>query len=113
MNLTDFVVIEGDTSIDNILIRDGGMCCYCGIFLKRSEATRDHVIPKALGGKMTMDNVVICCHLCNMIKMHRTPLEWLDGVKPRKLAKKLAKKKPFRGQNRLLGTFNKNGIRRL
>ena len=58
--------------------RDGFICRYCG---KRvipnvkfggpvkmgDRATVDHVIPKSLGGRNCMDNLVTCCYECNHI----------------------------------------------
>jgi hypothetical protein len=52
----------------NIFIRDGYKCIYCGIKQSYSELTLDHVIPRAHGGKSTWDNLVTCCHECNLKK---------------------------------------------
>ena len=48
-------------SRENVYLRDGGRCQYCERKVQRSEATYDHVVPRAQGGKTSWDNVVIAC----------------------------------------------------
>ncbi len=57
-----------------IYTRDGGRCVYCGTSTRRTRsglhraanrATLDHVIPKALGGPLTCENLVLACQACN------------------------------------------------
>jgi 5-methylcytosine-specific restriction endonuclease McrA len=62
-------------SRENVFMRDGGACQYCGRRLTRPEATYDHVVPRAQGGLTTWDNVVICCVPCNQSKGNRTPAQ--------------------------------------
>jgi 5-methylcytosine-specific restriction endonuclease McrA len=50
--------------------RDGQRCQYCG---SRTDLTLDHVIPRALGGPHTWENVVTACAPCNGRKGARTP----------------------------------------
>jgi 5-methylcytosine-specific restriction endonuclease McrA len=45
--------------------RDGGRCVECG---SRFEIQYDHVIPLALGGAGTVENVQILCAPCNQSK---------------------------------------------
>ncbi|MEK9767324.1 MAG: HNH endonuclease [Betaproteobacteria bacterium] len=52
----------------NLLLRDDYTCQYCGSTredLKGQVLTKDHVIPKAKGGKDTWSNLVTACHSCN------------------------------------------------
>lgn len=44
-----------------VLIRDNYQCVYCG----REATEADHVYPKALGGKDSIDNLVAACKECN------------------------------------------------
>ncbi|MDR2196158.1 MAG: HNH endonuclease [Gallionellaceae bacterium] len=62
---------------DNSLLfrRDRGLCAYCGERIDRRHATRDHVLPRARGGKDVWMNVVVACSGCNMRKACRTPDE--------------------------------------
>ena len=62
-------------SRENVYARDGGRCQYCAMKVQRHEATYDHVVPRAQGGKTTWDNVVICCVPCNQRKGAHTPAQ--------------------------------------
>lgn len=57
----------------NIFARDDFTCQYCAKRGPRSELNLDHVIPRALGGRSTWDNVVCSCLDCNRRKGGRTP----------------------------------------
>jgi HNH endonuclease len=52
---------------------DRGRCCYC----QTSEAnsglamTHDHILPRALGGGNSFENVCLACHRCNECKSDR------------------------------------------
>lgn len=59
----------------NIFARDGYTCQYCGRRPHRSGLNLDHVIPRALGGRTTWENVVCCCIECNRRKGGRTPAQ--------------------------------------
>ncbi len=62
-------------SRQNLYIRDGGRCQYCGAFYEEKELTYDHVIPRSKGGQTEWTNVVTCCIRCNLKKGGRTPEE--------------------------------------
>ncbi len=66
----------------NIFARDDFTCQYCGARRPRSELNLDHVVPRALGGKSTWENVVCSCLECNRRKGGRTPRQ--AGIKLRK-----------------------------
>jgi 5-methylcytosine-specific restriction endonuclease McrA len=57
----------------NIFSRDDFTCQYCGVQPHRSELNLDHVVPRALGGRSTWENVVCSCVECNRRKGGRTP----------------------------------------
>ena len=57
----------------NIFARDSFTCQYCGQRPSRSELNLDHVVPRALGGRSTWENVVCSCVECNRRKGGRTP----------------------------------------
>jgi hypothetical protein len=48
-----------------ILRRDDHRCRYCGASAPDVELTIDHVLPVALGGSDTADNLVAACAACN------------------------------------------------
>ncbi len=62
---------------DNRLLfrRDRDICAYCGERIASDQRTRDHVIPRARGGRDTWTNVVTSHRSCNMAKGCRTPDE--------------------------------------
>ncbi len=57
----------------NILRRDNYQCQYCG--KRTTDLTIDHVIPKAIGGKDTWENLVTACMKCNNKKGNHHPDE--------------------------------------
>ena len=59
----------------NIFARDKFTCQYCGERPHRSMLNLDHVIPRALGGRTTWENVVCSCVECNRRKGGRTPAQ--------------------------------------
>ena len=62
---------------DNALLarRDKSICAFCGGHVAPKDVTRDHVIPRARGGKDVWTNVVLAHRSCNMRKGCRTPEE--------------------------------------
>jgi 5-methylcytosine-specific restriction endonuclease McrA len=54
----------------NLFLRDRFSCQYCG---DGYELTFDHVVPRALGGRTTWENVATACAPCNLKKGGRTP----------------------------------------
>lgn len=57
----------------NLMARDNFQCQYCGVKPTRSELNLDHVVPRALGGRSTWENVVTSCVDCNRRKGGHTP----------------------------------------
>ncbi len=57
----------------NLMTRDDFRCQYCSRRPARSELNLDHVVPRALGGRSTWENVVTSCVDCNRRKGGRTP----------------------------------------
>jgi 5-methylcytosine-specific restriction endonuclease McrA len=55
-----------------IFRRDNEECVYCG---STKQLTLDHVIPRSRGGSNSWDNLVTCCHNCNVRKSNKTPQE--------------------------------------
>lgn len=53
--------------------RDRHVCLYCGEHFKLSLLTRDHVKPRAQGGRDVWSNVVTACKACNVKKACYTP----------------------------------------
>jgi len=55
-------------SKQNVFLRDGYICQYCGVSLDKHTATLDHVVPVSHGGKSTFENSTTACHSCNANK---------------------------------------------
>jgi 5-methylcytosine-specific restriction endonuclease McrA len=68
---------SGVPSLTNrtLFIRDHSICGYCGNSFKKTELTRDHVVPKSKGGANSWTNLVTACKDCNHKKAARTPKE--------------------------------------
>lgn len=53
----------------NLFSRDSQTCQYCGRhkseLRKAEKLTRDHILPRDLGGKDEWENVVAACNTCN------------------------------------------------
>lgn len=45
--------------------RDGGACCHCG---ETFDLQYDHILPVALGGATTLENLQLLCGDCNRTK---------------------------------------------
>lgn len=56
-----------------IFRRDNHTCRYCGAAAPDAKITIDHVLPEALGGTDTPDNLVTACDPCNSGKTSTTP----------------------------------------
>ena len=52
-------------SKNNVFLRDGYLCQYCGHKVNKKTATLDHVLPSSLGGKTNYENCVCACITCN------------------------------------------------
>ena len=53
--------------------RDRNICAYCGgHFTNFNHLSRDHIVPKFLGGENVWTNVVSACKNCNSKKGHKT-----------------------------------------
>ena len=55
-------------SKQNVFLRDGYTCQYCGTDVNKRTATLDHVLPTSHGGKTTFENTVCACGTCNANK---------------------------------------------
>lgn len=49
-------------------LRAGGKCELCQAKLKTGEGIGDHILPDALGGDPTLENLQIICSVCDKAK---------------------------------------------
>ncbi len=57
---------------ENVYLRDGYKCQYCGKMKPPRNLTFDHVTPKSKGGRTTWTNIVTACRTCNHAKADRS-----------------------------------------
>ena len=62
-------------SRSNIYQHYNRKCCYCGNSVSSSEASWDHLVPRARGGTTEWSNIVLSCKPCNARKADKTPAE--------------------------------------
>ena len=62
------VVLTNDT----LFARDRRICAYCGKHFVRAQLSRDHIMPRFLGGEDEWMNVVTACFDCNQKKGCKT-----------------------------------------
>lgn len=57
------------SNVRTLIKRDKGVCHYCkrhvDINQKKKYPTRDHIVPRSLGGPNRLDNYVLACSHCN------------------------------------------------
>lgn len=56
--------------LNRLYRRDNGMCHYCTQKCNRThgsakQATKEHIVPRSLGGQNALDNYVLACSACN------------------------------------------------
>lgn len=83
-------------------IPPGTLCHYCQV---APATTRDHIVPKALGGVGATWNLVPSCQKCNQIKSHDVPTCECEKCKlavKRQLKVMLRKKEELDGRDEVL-----------
>ncbi len=55
---------------DILFRRDRHTCAYCAQQFPKHQLSRDHILPRKLGGKDTWMNCVTACRRCNQAKGH-------------------------------------------
>lgn len=83
--------------------RDDGRCCYCGIDLKLSEMTIEHVYPQSRGGLNDWANLRASCYDCNHTKGDKLLSELGWNLRKRVGVPTLSKSAPKNIINRISG----------
>ncbi len=81
--------------------RDGGCCCYCGLRLRRDEATVDHYVAQSQGGGDELENLRLACLPCNQLKSIYTPEEWEEMIVRLELREKASRRQAQGNVSRL------------
>jgi hypothetical protein len=50
---------------EHVIIRDGLICCYCGISLTMEAVTMEHIVPDSKRGTFNTTNLTVSCSKCN------------------------------------------------
>ncbi len=53
--------------IDRLLFAQGGLCFFCKNPLKKADASVEHLVASANGGRNDDDNCVVCCKTVNAL----------------------------------------------
>lgn len=56
------------TVVDYVKSVAGNDCAYCSKELDDDDIHTDHIIPKSQGGANVVENIALCCSLCNLRK---------------------------------------------
>lgn len=56
-----------------------GYCCFCHTKIKFSDASREHIHSKFLGGNNNEDNIALSCKTCNCRAGHNMPKLDING----------------------------------
>jgi hypothetical protein len=89
---------------DNLKVRDGYVCQYCGETFSPNRLTVEHVVPESKGGQSSWENTVAACKPCNNRKANRTPSEArMPLIKNGRQLKAPTIQEFFRKKVRLLG----------
>lgn len=76
-------------SCNNLKALGGETCHWCGVILLPTgtingdghshpqAGTRDHIIPRSLGGRNHRENLVLSCYRCNTTRGILSPVEWM------------------------------------
>jgi 5-methylcytosine-specific restriction endonuclease McrA len=57
-------------TVTEIYRRDRAICHLCGLYVKREDASRDHVKPRHDGGRTTFENIKLAHRDCNSRRGH-------------------------------------------
>lgn len=50
---------------EDVIARDGTVCCYCGINLSLEDITMEHIVPDSKRGTFNSTNLTVSCGPCN------------------------------------------------
>lgn len=67
---------------ETIMVRDGMACQYCATRLEAEAIVIDHLLPVAMGGDSSDENLITSCFRCNSIKGQLPPEEFVNARHP-------------------------------
>jgi hypothetical protein len=57
--------------VDQLILRDGPVCVWCGREPWRRDLTAEHLLPRSRGGRTTQENLAVACRRCNRRRRSR------------------------------------------
>lgn len=69
-------ILSGDI-VEKLMSQQDGKCVYCSTDLSKTTPQIDHILPLALGGPNTDDNVQLLCRPCNSSKWKKHPDDFI------------------------------------
>ena len=68
-------------SLDEIIVRDGARCAWCGNAAWRRDLTLEHVLPRSAGGPTTAENALVACRRCNRARGSRPVVAYVRALR--------------------------------
>lgn len=64
-----------------IFVRDSGRCVYCAAAVEPHAFAADHTVPWRLGGRTSIENLVVACFPCNAVKGNADAVMFANRLK--------------------------------
>ena len=73
---------DGNVTSEQVLElkKNAKVCYWCGCVLRGKKIHIDHYIPLIKGGEHNIDNLVVSCSKCNLLKNSKDPLEFANSI---------------------------------
>src|SRR5688500_19988486 len=66
--------------LEEVYLRDHGICHLCKKFVEYKDASRDHLRPRSKGGPTTWKNIKLAHKKCNSKRSNRPVKEFIDAL---------------------------------
>ena len=68
---------------ENLLIRDGGTCVWCGRAPWPTDVTAEHLLPRSRRGRTVPENLAVACRACNKRRRSRQVAAYVRSQRDR------------------------------
>ncbi len=68
-------------SLDDLIMRDGPRCAWCGAEPWRRDLTFEHVLPRSSGGATVAENGLVACRRCNRARGSRAVVAYVRELR--------------------------------
>jgi HNH endonuclease len=73
--------LERTVSVDDLIMRDGARCAWCGAEPWRRDLTFEHVLPRSGGGATVPENGLVACRRCNRARGSRPVVAYVRDLR--------------------------------